>query len=48
MNKYGLLVLRLPSKFELMRLCRLLNAKAIPTVEAPKIDDLGYCDTVKV
>lgn len=46
MNKYGLLVLRLPSKFELMRLCRLLNAKAIPTVEAPKIDDLGYCDRV--
>lgn len=48
MNKYGLVVLRVPSKFELIRLARLLNARPIPSVEIPSIDDLGYCDTIKV
>lgn len=48
MNKYGLLVLKVPSKFELVRIARLLNAKTLPTVSAPMVDDLGYCDVVKV
>lgn len=48
MNKYGLLVLRVPSKFELIRLARLLNARALPQVEVPRVDDLGYCDFVRV
>ena len=32
LNKYGIFILRCPSKFELLRLCRLLNARAIPSV----------------
>lgn len=48
MNKYGLVVLRVPSKFELLRLGRLLNAKVIPSVDIPKVDQLGYCDTIRV
>lgn len=38
MNKYGVIAVRIPSKFELMRVSRLLNAKAIPTVKAPVLD----------
>ena len=48
LNKYGLLVLRIPSKFELLRLCRLLNARAIPNLKVPTEDDLGFCDLVQV
>lgn len=48
MNKYGLIAVRIPSKFELLRVCRLLNAKAIPSVEIPKIDQMGYCDLISV
>lgn len=46
LNKYGVSAVRIPSKFELQRLCRLLNATAIPTVELPKIDHIGYCDLI--
>lgn len=38
MNKYGLVVLRIPSKFELLRLGKLLNAKVIPSVDIPTVD----------
>lgn len=48
MNKYGLVVLRVPSKFELIRVARLLNTKVIPTIEVPKVDQLGYCDMIRV
>ena len=48
MNKYGLVVLRVPSKFELLRLGLLLNAKVLPTVDIPTVDQLGYCDKVRV
>lgn len=48
LNKYGLFVLRCPSKWELVRLCRLLNARAITSVRVPTKEDLGYCDLVQV
>ena len=35
LNKYGLMVVRIPSKFELIRLCRLLNARALPSLKIP-------------
>lgn len=46
LNQYGIFILRCPSKWELVRLCRLLNARAIPSVKAPTKEDLGYCDLV--
>lgn len=46
MNKYGLVAIRIPSKFELVRVCRLLNAQAINAVEIPKVDQMGYCDLI--
>ncbi len=48
LNKYGIFVLKCPSKFELLRVCRLLNAKAIPSVRVPTKEELGYCDLVQV
>lgn len=38
MNKYGIVAIRIPSKFELVRVCRLLNAQAINSVQIPKVD----------
>lgn len=34
-NKYNIAVLRIPSKFELMRVARLLNANPLNTVSVP-------------
>lgn len=48
LNKYGIFVLKIQSKWELIRLCRLLNAKAIPSVRIPTQEDLGFCDLVEV
>lgn len=48
MNKYNLAVLRIPSKFELLRVARLVNCSPINTVRAPTPEDLGYCDRIKV
>jgi T-complex protein 1 subunit theta len=48
LNKYGIFVLKVQSKFELLRLCRLLNARAIPSVKPPTPEDIGYCELVEV
>lgn len=44
--KYGIAVLRIPSKFELLRVAKLLNANPINTVKTPSVEDIGYCDRV--
>lgn len=46
LNRYGIFILRCPSKWELVRLCRLLNARPITSVKLPTKEDLGYCDLV--
>ncbi len=45
-NKYEIGVLRIPSKFELLRLAKLLNANPINTVKAPSHDEIGFADRV--
>lgn len=47
-NKYGLMVVRLPSKFDIRRLCKTIKATALPRLTAPTAEESGYCDEVRV
>ncbi|XP_055855686.1 T-complex protein 1 subunit theta [Episyrphus balteatus] len=45
-NKYGLMAVRLNSKFDLRRLSRAVNGTVLPRLTAPTQEELGYCDKV--
>ncbi|XP_037080623.1 T-complex protein 1 subunit theta-like [Pollicipes pollicipes] len=45
-NKYGLMAVRIMSKFDLRRLCKTVGATALPRLTAPAAGELGYCDRV--
>lgn len=47
-NKYGLMAVRLNSKFDLRRLSKAVNATVLPRLQAPTQEELGYCDAVNV
>jgi len=48
LEKYGLMVVKVVSKFELRRLCQAVHAKALVRLGAPTEDELGYADSVAV
>ena len=41
-EKYGLMVIKIPSKFELRRFCRTTNAVALIKLDPPTQDELGF------
>lgn len=47
-EKYGMMAVKVLSKFELRRLCRAVNATAMVRVGAPTEDEMGYADLVAV
>ncbi|XP_056644429.1 T-complex protein 1 subunit theta [Diorhabda sublineata] len=47
-NKYGLMAVRLNSKFDLRRLCKTVGATCLPRLTAPTAQELGYADIVCV
>ena len=47
-QKYGILLLRIPSKFEMRRVCRLTGAIAQLKLEAPAPDAIGSCSAVSL
>lgn len=47
-NKYGLMGIRLMSKFDLRRLAKAVNGTVLPRLTAPNQEELGYCDSVVV
>ena len=47
-EKYGMMVMKCPSKFELRRLCRTTGAAPLVRMEPPTAADLGYCKHVFV
>ena len=47
-EKYGLMVLKIPSKFELRRFCRTTNAVALVKLEPPSADELGFAASCSV
>lgn len=48
LNKYGIMAVRLNSKFDLRRLSRAVNATVLPRITTPSKEELGYCDKVCV
>jgi len=46
LNKYGLMGVRLNSKFDLRRLSRAVNGTVLPRITTPSQEELGYCDKV--
>jgi len=47
-EKYGLMVLKSVSKFEVKRLCKSIGALGLPKLGVPTQEELGYCDVVHV
>ena len=47
-EKYGMMVLKCPSKFELRRICRTTGANTLVRLEPPTDKDLGFCEHVYV
>mmetsp|Transcript_23659 Transcript_23659/g.59963 ORF Transcript_23659/g.59963 Transcript_23659/m.59963 type:complete len:548 (+) Transcript_23659:48-1691(+) len=48
LNRFGILALKTPSKFELRRICRTVGANALVRLEAPSAEDMGSCETVYI
>ncbi|KAJ9525435.1 hypothetical protein QJQ45_003170 [Haematococcus lacustris] len=48
LEKYGLMVLRVPSKFELLRFCKSTGATARASFGAPSPDELGFVKYLSV
>jgi T-complex protein 1 subunit theta len=48
MNKYGMMAVRLNSKFDLRRLAKAVNGTVLPRITAPTSEEMGYCDRVFV
>ena len=48
LNKYGLMGVRLTSKWDVRRLCRAVNATPLPKITPPTAEELGYADTVHI
>lgn len=46
-NKYGILVLRVPLKFDLRRICRVCGATPLPRLGAPMPDEMGSVDIIE-
>lgn len=47
MDRYGILVLKVPSKFDLRRLCRVCGATPMPRLGAPTPDEAGVIDLIE-
>nr|CAB3229024.1 T-complex protein 1 subunit theta-like [Phallusia mammillata] len=46
-NKFKLMVVRLNSKWDLRRLCKTINATALPRLTAPTPEEMGHCSIVR-
>lgn len=46
-NLYHLVVVKVPSKFDLQRLCRILGATALNRLSPPTPEEVGRCDVVE-
>ncbi|EPY32894.1 T-complex protein 1 subunit theta [Strigomonas culicis] len=48
MNRFGIMGVRVPSKWEIRRLCSAVSARVMNRLDAPTTEDLGTCDAVDV
>lgn len=47
-NKYGMMAVRLNSKFDLRRLSKTVNGTVLPRLTPPTAQEMGHCDQVRV
>ncbi|CAO3663759.1 unnamed protein product [Umbelopsis ramanniana] len=47
LNRFNILVVKVLSKFDLRRLCRVVGATALARVGVPMAEEMGYCDIVE-
>lgn len=47
-EKFGMMIIKISSKFELRRLCRAVKARPMVSVGPVGSDDQGFCDSIKV
>lgn len=47
LNRHNILVLKVPSKFELRRICRVCGATPLPRLGAPTLEEIGIVETVQ-
>ncbi|KAK4055280.1 T-complex protein 1 subunit theta [Microbotryomycetes sp. JL201] len=47
LNRHNILVIKVLSKFDLRRLCRVVGATPLARLGAPTIDEMGQCDVVE-
>ncbi|KAK4057565.1 T-complex protein 1 subunit theta [Microbotryomycetes sp. JL221] len=47
LNRHNILVIKVLSKFDLRRLCRVVGATPLARLGAPTIDEMGQCDIVE-
>lgn len=47
-ERYNMMCIKIPSKWELRRLCSAINASALVRLGAATPDEMGYCDEVQV
>ncbi|XP_042895287.1 T-complex protein 1 subunit theta [Parasteatoda tepidariorum] len=48
LNKYKVMAVRLPSKFDVRRLCKTVGAIALPKMVTPTKEETGFCNQVYV
>ncbi|CCW70108.1 unnamed protein product [Phytomonas sp. Hart1] len=47
-NRLGIMAVRVPSKFEIRRLCAAVGARIMNRMDAPTLEDLGSCNHIDV
>ncbi|KAI9353582.1 chaperonin Cpn60/TCP-1 family [Obelidium mucronatum] len=47
MNRYNIMVVKILSKFDIRRLCKVVGATALTRLGAPTPEEMGYCDVVE-
>lgn len=47
LNRHGILVIKVLSKFDLRRVCRVVGASPLARLGAPTPDEMGHCDIVE-
>lgn len=47
LNRHGILVIKVLSKFDLRRVCRVVGASPLARLGAPTADEMGQCDIVE-
>jgi T-complex protein 1 subunit theta len=47
-EKYGMMAIRIPSKFDLRRFCKATNSTALAKLVSPQAEELGFAKSIKV